>query len=105
MLKTLIPAACIALAGCTSYTYPNSTNPYYDVPPPQPMTYSYAPTQTPMTPTSMRHPFIQTTPAPKPLTPAPRTIVPVYHGPVISSGPTLAKKTPLTNDELLPTKK
>lgn len=69
MLKYIIPMACFILAGCATRTH---QQPYYDVPPAQPTAYySYShPIQTPAMQTSLRHPVIKTTPAPKPLTPA-----------------------------------
>ncbi len=71
MLKYLLPVVCLIFTGCTAYNHSNAA-PYYDVPPPQPTAfYSYAhPIQPPPMQTSLRHPIIKTTPAPKKLTPA-----------------------------------
>jgi hypothetical protein len=69
MQKYLLPVFCIIFSGCASRS---NTAPYYDVPPPQPTAfYSYAhPIQQPSVQTSLRHPIIKTTTAPKKLTPA-----------------------------------
>ena len=58
MLKYLLPAACVILTGCMNHTYPGDS--YYQTRPLSPTSnYSHAPTYTPLTQPSLRHPIIR----------------------------------------------